>query len=206
MKFLKILLFTTGCYFFLLSLSLSAVQNETGTLSGSAKVSRSRHSGDVIIYLEGEGIKKEYPSPTKRVPLDQKNLLFTPRVLPILKGSTVDFLNTDEVRHNIFAPGKVEKFNLGTWGLGGVKVHTFNKPGEVILLCNVHSEMVAYILVLENPYFAKSDQKGNFKIENIPPGTYTVKIWHEKMMSPSQEVVITSGETAVIKLELKERK
>jgi plastocyanin len=179
---------------------------KTGTLSGKAKVSRARHSGNVVVYLESKSIKKEYPPPEKHSELDQKNLVFIPRVLPILKGTTVDFLNSDDVQHNVFAPGKVEKFNLGTWGLGGVRDYTFNKPGEVVILCNVHSEMVAYIIILESPYFAKTDPNGNFKIENIPAGTYVLKTWHEKMKTPSQEIIVDEGEVKEINLELKKRK
>jgi plastocyanin len=186
--------------------SVDDQKGETGTLSGKAKVSRARHSGNVVVYLESKSLKKEYPPPEKHITLDQKNLVFIPRVLPILKGTTVDFLNSDDVQHNVFAPGKVEKFNLGTWGLGGVKDYTFNKPGELVVLCNVHSEMVAYIIILENPYFTQTDKDGNFRMENIPPGTYQLKTWHEKMKSVPQEVTITRGEIKEIHLELKKRK
>lgn len=195
-------------FFILAHLSLSAynVQDENGTVSGTIKVSRARHSGDVVVYLEGAGIKKEYPPPQELSLLDQKNLVFLPRVLPILKGTTVNFLNSDDVQHNIFAPGKVEKFNLGTWGKDGNIERVFNKSGEVIILCNVHSEMVAYIIILENPYFFKTDKDGHFKIENVPPGDYQLKIWAEKMKLAPQKITVTGGETTEINLELTKRK
>ncbi len=207
---IPVMLALLGWIFFILALSspVNADENEseTGTITGTVKVFRARHSGNVVVYLEGEDLKKEYPPPEEHTALDQKNLVFIPRVLPILKGTTVDFLNSDDVQHNVFAPGKVEKFNLGTWGLGGVRSYTFNKPGEVVILCNVHSEMVAYIVILESPYFATTDTDGNFKIENIPPGDYVLKTWHEKMKSPSQEITIAEGEAKEINLELKKRK
>ena len=127
-------------------------------------------------------------------------------MLPILKGTTVDFVNSDDVQHNIFSPGEAEKFSLGTYGLGVAKEFTFNKAGEVVLLCNVHSEMISFIIVLENPCFAKTDTKGNFRIENIPPGTYAVKTWHERLKSAPQQVTIAKGETKEIHLEIKSRK
>jgi plastocyanin len=199
-----------GCLFFTLTLyfpvNVDGQESENGTITGTVKVFRARHSGDVVVYLEGESLKKEYPPPEEHSALDQKNLVFIPRVLPILKGTTVDFLNSDDVQHNVFAPGKVEKFNLGTWGLGGVREYTFDKPGEVIILCNVHSEMVSYIIILENTYFAKTDKEGNFRIENIPPGTYVLKTWHEKMKSAPQEITVAQRETKEIPLELKKRK
>ena len=210
MKAIIFTLFVMGGSFFTLTLfpngSSGENESETGIITGTVKVSRARHSGDVVAYLEREGLKKEYPPLEKHSTLDQKNLVFIPRVLPILKGTTVDFRNSDDVQHNIFAPGKVEKFNLGTWGLGGIKEYTFSKPGEVVILCNVHSEMVAYIIILESPYFAKTAKDGNFRMENIPPGTYTLKTWHEKMKSAPQQVTIAKGEIKEIHLELKKRK
>ncbi len=181
-------------------------QGETGSVSGKIKVFRARHAGDVVVFLEGESLKKEYSSPEKHGVVDQKNLKFFPHVLPILKGTTVDFHNSDDVQHNIFSPGKTEKFNLGTWGLGGARSYAFNKPGEVIILCNVHSDMLAYIIILENPYFALTDTEGNFRIENIPAGTYTLETWHERMKSDPQEITIGKGDTKEINLELKKRK
>ena len=110
-------LFISGWTFFILALSppvnADKQESETGTITGTVKVFRARHSGNVVVYLESEGFKKEYPPPEKHTVLDQKNLVFIPRVLPILKGTTIDFRNSDDVQHNIFAPGKVEKFNLG---------------------------------------------------------------------------------------------
>lgn len=200
---LAFLLFTLVLYF---PVKVNGQKSENGTIEGTVKVLRSRHSGDVVVYLEGENLKKQYSPPEMHITLDQKNLVFIPRVLPILRGTTVDFLNSDDVQHNVFAPGKVEKFNLGTWGQGRVKEYTFDKPGEVIILCNVHSEMVAYIIILENPYFAKTDKEGNFRVENIPFGTYVVKTWHEKMKSTPQEITVSQGETKEIHLELNKRK
>lgn len=195
-------------FFILAHLSLQAydAEGETGTISGTVNVFRSRHSGDVVVYLEGAGIKKEYTPPQELSLLDQKNLVFVPRVLPILKGTTVNFLNSDDVQHNVFAPGKVEKFNLGTWGKNGNKERTFNETGEIIVLCNVHSEMVAYVIILENPFFFKTDEDGHFKIENIPPGDYQLKIWHEKMKLAPQKITVVGGETTEINLELTKRK
>ena len=195
-------------FFILTHLSLPAydAQDENGAVSGTIEVFRARHSGDVVVYLEGAGIKKEYPPPQEASLLDQKNLVFLPRVLPILKGTTVKFLNSDDVQHNIFAPGRVEKFNLGTWGKDGKKERTLNKPGEIIILCNVHSEMVAYIIILENPFYFKTDEDGHFKIENIPPGDYQLRTWHEKMKLAPQKITVTGGETTEVNLELSKRK
>ena len=178
----------------------------TGNIEGKAKVRRARTSEDVLVFLEKVGDNKFDP-PKEHSIMDQKSLVFTPHVLPILKGTTVDFTNNDSVKHNIFSPDKVaDKFNLGTYGKGMVRTKVFNKVGEVTLLCNVHTEMEGYIMIFSNPYFAKTDKKGNFKIENIPPGEYTLKTWHKKKKSVSQEVTVEAGQTTAVDLTLKKRR
>jgi hypothetical protein len=122
--------------------------------------------------------------------MDQKNLSFVPHVLPVLVGTKVNFLNSDDVLHNVFSPDNCGgKFNLGSWPKGQEKSYVFDKPCFVTLLCNVHPEMGAYIAVLETPYFAVTDKEGNYLIKNVPPGKYTLKIWHEELKG--QEVSIT---------------
>ena len=192
----------------------TAVENP-GMIKGKVKVF-SRHSGDTIIYIESIGdnnfapvkkehvpeteglIKKKSPgSPIECPIMDQINILFTPHVLPVLKGSVVDFPNSDTIRHNVFSPdpipGTSEKINLGTYKSGTTKTVEIPEVGEMALLCNVHSEMSGFIVSLNNPYFTLTDRKGDFTIENVPPGTYTLKTWHEKFASVSKEVNVASG-------------
>ena len=113
----------------------------------------------------------------ERTKMDQQNKLFLPYVLPVVKGATVEFHNSDELQHNVFGVG-ADEFNLGNWTKGILREHTFNKLGEVTILCNVHPEMEAYILVLQNPYFSRLDSAGKFHIPNVPPGEYVVKAWY----------------------------
>jgi len=131
--------------------------------------------------------------------MSQKNLVFKPHILPVLLGTTVDFTNDDTVVHNVFAPpGSAKQFNLGTYGVGVTKKVTFDAPGEVPLLCNVHAEMLAYILVLQNPYYDLTDKAGNFEIRGVPPGTYKLKVWHEKLQGADQQVTVEAGKTAAV--------
>lgn len=178
----------------------------TGSIEGKVKVMRVRTSADVVVYLEQVG-ENNFDPPQEHPVLDQKKLTFIPHVLPILRGTTVDFLNSDDVKHNIFSPDEVaDKFNLGTYAKGVFKKQTFNKLGEATVLCNVHTEMEAFIVILANPYFAKTDRTGNFKIENIPPGKYTLKTWHDKKESLSQEVTVEAGKTTALNLTLTKRR
>ncbi len=117
--------------------------------------------------------------PDKKVTLEQVNRQFKPLALPILRGTTVTFPNGDDEYHNVFSRSKAKELELGRYGRGESKEVTFDSPGLVRLRCEIHSNMHAVILVLENPFFATCDDQGRFKIENVPPGTYTVHAFHE---------------------------
>jgi plastocyanin len=199
-----------------------AVVENPGTITGKVKVF-SRHSGDTIIYVESMGnsnftpmqkehiadtkglVKKKSPGSPRECPImDQLNITFTPHVLPVLKGSVVDFPNSDTVRHNVFSPdpvpGTKEKINLGTYKVGTIKTVDVPGVGEMELLCNVHSEMSGFIVAMDNPYFTVTDRKGSFTIENVPPGTYILKTWHEMFASVSKEVTVSSGKVTDVTL------
>jgi plastocyanin len=131
-----------------------------------------------------------------RAKMDQRNKLFTPFVLPVVKGTTVEFVNSDELQHNVFGVG-AEEFNLGNWTKGITREHTFNKLGEVAILCNVHPEMEAYILVLQNPFFAQPDGSGKFRIAGVPPGDYVVKAWYSGKTKKQSVKVPATGSVTV---------
>jgi plastocyanin len=160
-----------------------------GDIKGTVKAKGVKNPANAVIYIDKiDG--KTFKPPTEPVVMDQKNLTFIPHVIPVVVGTKVNFLNSDDVLHNVFSPDDCAgKFNLGSWPKGQEKSYVFTKPCIVTLLCNVHPEMGAYILVLETPYFAVTDKDGNYSIKNVPPGQYTLKIWHEKLKG--QEVSIT---------------
>lgn len=132
----------------------------------------------------------------ERAKMDQQNKVFTPYVLPVVKGTTVEFHNSDELQHNVLAVG-AEEFNLGNWTKGIVREHTFDKLGDVTLLCNVHPEMEAHVLVLQNPYFSKPGADGKFRIANAPPGEYVIKAWYRGKTKKQTVKVPASGTVAV---------
>lgn len=174
-----------------------------GEIRGKVKASGARNNANAVIYVESV-TGKTFDPPKEPAEMDQKNLVFIPHVLPILAGTTVKYLNSDDVLHNVFTPDKcADKFNLGTWPKGQVRSFTFKNSGCVsVMLCNVHPEMEAYIVVLENPYYAVSAKDGSYTIKNVPPGKYTLKIWHEKLKGQSREVTVTEGEEVTANFEL----
>ena len=184
------------------SLSLArpaTAADATGTISGQVVTKSPKLRANVVVYLDK--VTGSFRPPARPVTIDQKGMKFIPHVLAVQKGQTVLFANHDAVRHNIFSPDN-EKYNLGTWGLGESKPHTFSSTGIYHQLCNVHPEMGAVIVVLDNPYFAVTGDDGTFQIPNVPPGKYTLKTWGEKLPEHSQPVSVTAGAPTNLRLDL----
>ncbi len=186
-----------------LVLVMTALAVQAGTIRGRVDGGRMLKKGPAVVYLAGA--KGEFKKPAGNPTMDQRNMTFIPHVLAIQTGTTVDFLNNDEVRHNVFSPDR-EKYNLGTWPTGKVKPHTFTQKGVYTQLCNVHPEMEAFIVVLDTPYFAVTDAEGNFVIRDVPPGTYTVKTWHEKARFARQQVSVAGDRDTEITIKRKRRR
>ncbi len=184
----------------LITVPVFAAEN-TGTITGKVEVFRARRSADVVVYLAD--IPGSFKPPANHLVMDQKNLVFIPHVLPVVVGSTVGFANSDNVKHNVYSQSKTKKFNLGTYGNDVVKQVTFDTEGEVGLACNVHAEMSASIIVLPNPYFARTGNDGRFTIANIPPGQYMLKTWHERKRPYEQKIAVEAGKTTEINIDLK---
>jgi plastocyanin len=162
-----------------------------GEIKGSVTAKRDKFLENTVIYVEEVKDKEFKPDETPSL-MDQVNMTFVPHVLPVLVGTTVSFKNSDKVLHNVFSPDKcANKFNLGSWPQGETREFTFKEPGcTPVLLCNVHPEMEAFILVLQNPYFAVTDKEGSFTIPDVPAGKYTINVWHEKLKAESCEATV----------------
>jgi plastocyanin len=166
------------------------------TIKGNVKCKRVRYPENVVVSIEKVG-NNIYPAPEEHEVIDQFNLTFVPHVLAVLKGTKIDFPNNDSVRHNVSSPPDCcQHFNLGTYDPGVVKTVGFDKTCEIPLLCNIHTEMSAFVAVLDNPYFSVTGKDGVFTIENVPPGTYKLNAWHESLKTVSKEVTVEAGKTA----------
>ena len=169
-----------------------------GTITGTVDASIPKYKGDAVVYLLGV----KGPVTPQHASVDQKSLVFVPHVTAVPVGSTVDFKNNDKVNHNIFSASAAKKFNLGTSNPGMSKPVTFDKPGAINLLCNVHSEMSAWVVVTENQYAAVSEHDGKFTINNVPAGTYKITAWSEKLKAQETSVTVADGKTATVAIKL----
>ncbi|MFI5106771.1 MAG: carboxypeptidase regulatory-like domain-containing protein [Terriglobales bacterium] len=158
--------------------------------------------GKSVVYLEASAVA---PATGKTVVMDQKGLRFEPHVLVVQAGTTVEFLNSDKVQHNVFWPSisgdKKKTHNMGTWPQGQKKAFKFDDPGVVTLLCNVHPEMSGFIIVSPTPYFAETDADGAYNLANVPDGQYTITAWHEGKKVQSKKIAVSGATTADITLQ-----
>ena len=166
-----------------------------GDISG--KVSGMK--GHSVVYVDAVP-GKTFPAAKEHPIMNQKGLLFAPHIMVVQQGTTVEFLNSDTVQHNVYwsaiSGDKKAGHNMGTWPKGEKRPFTFDKAGIVALLCNVHPEMDGYIIVSPTPYFAETDDSGGYKIKDVPDGSYNLVVWHEGAKTQSKAVTISGASTA----------
>jgi plastocyanin len=143
---------------------------------------------DAVIWIESDR-----PTSAMKVKVEQKDKTFLPHITVVTTGSTVSFPNRDDLFHNVFAEYRAKKFDLGMYPKGQTRSVVFDKTGVVSVLCNVHSNMSAYVVVVDTPFFAKTNAKGAFSIPNAPSGKHQVKIWHESGILDTQSLEIGPG-------------
>lgn len=146
-----------------------------------------------VVYLE-MAPRAAFEGPAeRRARMDQRNEAFVPHVLAVTVGTVVDFPNGDATYHNVFSLSRAKRFDLGRYASGRSKSVTFDRPGIVRVFCDIHSHMNAFILVFAHRFFAVTDEHGRYRIDGIPPGTYTVNVWNEALPLESRAVTIGPG-------------
>lgn len=162
-------------------LALLAVAAPAATLTGKVELADAKKSSSaegVVVWLEPLDARPA-PAPA-RFTLDQRNKRFLPHVIAIPVGSVVDFPNHDPIFHNAFSNFAGQPFDTGLYAPGTSQKITFRREGVVRVFCNIHAQMSAVIVVVPTPYFAVSGPGGSFKMDNVPTGDYTVRVFHER--------------------------
>jgi len=171
-----------------------------GDVKGKVTALGLKSSENVAVYIDAVPGKKFDP-PVPHASVDQVNLIFTPHTLVILRGTTVDFLNSDHVAHNVYWPSingeKKFRHSLTIVSPGQKKSFQFNDLGTAQILCNIHHDMAAYVVVVPTPYFALTSNDGTFTIKNVPPGAYALKTWSEDGKPATQKITVTDATTSV---------
>lgn len=149
---------------------------------------------NVVVYLKGAA--PTGAPPVTRAQIRQEHESFSPRVLAVTRGSTVDFPNFDPYFHNVFSLSGAGTFDLGRYPEGQTRSRQLTKAGTVKVYCHIHSHMSATIVVLDHPFFATPDDSGTFALNGVPPGEYTLVGWHERVGEQSSRITVRAGQTA----------
>ncbi|HTD65065.1 MAG TPA: carboxypeptidase regulatory-like domain-containing protein [Candidatus Limnocylindria bacterium] len=155
---------------------------------------------DFVVFIDGPVTNTARATNLFKTVLTQKDAMFKPHVLPVYLGTTVRWPNEDDIFHNVFSMSEPKEFDLGLYkGNPTNKAVKFDKSGRVDVFCSIHSDMHCIVLVIQNPCFASTDAKGRYSISDVPPGTYKLKAWHERL--PPQTKEITVPESGPVKLD-----
>ncbi|MDP1998803.1 MAG: methylamine utilization protein [Rhodoferax sp.] len=165
-----------------------------GTLQVTVTDDKGKALADAVVFLDSPAAKAAF-KPLVGVEVEQVDKQFAPRVAVVTAGSQVSFPNRDKVRHHVYSFSPAKTFDLKLYTGTPANPVLFDKPGVVVLGCNIHDLMASWILVLETPYFGKTAASGQVALPDVAPGTYQMKVWHPGLPvgNPAQERAITVG-------------
>jgi plastocyanin len=162
--------------------------------AGGSRTSPSRRES--VVYLETAPQGAFEDRPRGHVTMNQLDEAFTPYVLAITVGTTVDFPNRDPTYHNVFSLSRVAPFDLGRYPRGESKSVRFDRPGVVRVFCEIHSRMSAFIMVFAHRFFAVTDEQGRYRIDGVPSGTYELSLWADGHVRETRTVHVPEGGAA----------
>jgi plastocyanin len=155
-----------------------------------------RPEPNAVVWLDAPG--EGTPPPSRTAVLDQRNQSFYPHVLVVRTGTTVELPNNDRVFHNVFSFHNGKRFDLGLYPVGTSKRVVFDRPGLSRIFCNIHPNMAAYVMAVDSPYFAVSDEAGRFHLTAVPPGLYRYHAWRASGPELEGSLAIEAGRSIEI--------
>jgi plastocyanin len=184
-------------------LLLVALPAAAGTLRGRVEVldkggAKASDATDAVVWVEGPRVK---PQPSSAV-ITMRGKAFSPRVAVVPVGGTVEFPNQDPIFHNVFSVSGENRFDLDLYKKPKSGTWTARVPGLVRVYCNIHPQMSAYVLVRDNPFWARPAADGGFEITGVPPGTWVVRAWHERSGDTAQTVTVPEPGSSEVVLTL----
>jgi len=174
-----------------------------GSVAGRVEIVRKGIASDAanaVVWIEG--LKAAGAARPLRAEMKSQGKKFVPRVVTVEKSAEVDFPNADAIFHNVFSVSPANRFDLGLYRSGGSKQKRFDEPGLVRVYCNIHPQMVGFVMVVDSDFSAVTAPDGSFRFDNVPAGTYTVKIWHEEGGEASAPVNVRARAETPVALKL----
>jgi plastocyanin len=165
---------------------------------------------EMVVYLESADAARPMPKPPQAIKVSQKGAQFAPRLVVVMVGQAVEFLNDEDrlIEHNVFSNSPAKRFDLGLYRPGDSKKVVFDKAGPVFLYCSIHRYMDGVVYVSPTPYTSRVDDKGHYSIDNVPPGTWTVKTWQRRrrFLEKTIPVTVEVNKPVTIDLPLEKKK
>ena len=158
---------------------------------------------DAVVWLEARGAAA--PPATSRPQIVMRSREFVPRVRIVAAGSAIAFPNQDPFRHNVFSKSGPSDFDLGLYGRGETKEARAERPGVYPVFCNIHAKMLAFIVAVPTAYVAQPNPDGRYSIANVPPGTYTLHVWHDRGGQVTRELTVAADGEPVVNVQLDAR-
>ncbi len=203
----------SACGLLAVVLPLNAAQELTVTARIEAMNKADRHSPrTTVVWLVpagGSAPVQVAESPQQHPSLTQRDKSFTPHLLVVQVGTVVDFPNHDPFFHNVFSLFEGKRFDLGLYEAGTTRYVRFDRPGICYIFCNIHPEMSAVVVVLDTPYYAIANARGNLEFRGVPPGRYTLHVWDERSLPEnlaklSREVSLSKDQESLGTIRIKE--
>jgi plastocyanin len=185
-----------------------AAVSAQGVVSGQMSIlerpgARTTDLADAVVWLESRG--GPAPAPTPRPQIVMESRQFVPRVRIVAAGSSVAFPNQDPFRHNVFSKSGPSEFDLGLYGRGESKAARVERAGVYPVFCNIHAKMVAFVIAVPTAYVAQPNPDGRFSLTGVPPGTYTLRAWHDRGGEQSREIVVAADGQPDVNVQLDAR-
>lgn len=187
----------------LVFLVLAALAARAGELTVTVKGAKGETATDAVVSLVPLDRPVPPPEPqTAPVEIAQEDEQYQPYLTVIRTGTRVDFPNKDRIQHHIYSASETKKFEKPLYAPGAHEAIVFDKPGVVVLGCNIHDWMAAYVVVLDTPWFARTDAAGVAKLTGVAAGRYRIDVWHPRQLGPdrkparvpvSREVTVAEG-------------
>lgn len=181
----------------------------SSSISGTVIAEGDVPLAEMVVFLESPDADRAMPAPPPAIKVSQKDAQFSPRMVVVTVGQSVEFLNDEDrpIEHNVFSNSPAKRFDLGLYGPGQSKSVVFDKPGAVSLFCSIHRYMDGVVFVSPTPYTSRVNPDGHYQIDNVPPGDWIVKTWQrrKRFLEMSVPVKVEDAKTATVALELKKK-